>query len=195
MDAARSVLQRICLVSFSLDRQPVAGWQIGPTDVGLPDYAPLGDLFASSGDKAYFLSESVPPCPGSCKPQEAWVYGIDTKTGARLFNPVPLPGYVYDVECFGNGPGVAVCLRDLTDLKVWVIDLERGALTFTGPTDLASSAFGKPEAQTVGTHLGQTRLVATVRDQGVYGRGVARRAHLVCPGQRILQPEGLSGGR
>ena len=129
------------LVSFSLDRQPVAGWQIGPTDVGLPDYAPLGDLFASSGDKAYFLSESVPPCPGSCKPQEAWVYGIDTKTGARLFNPVPLPGYQYRVTCFGNGPGVAVCLRGLAPLTAWVIDLERGALTFTGPTDVASSAF------------------------------------------------------
>jgi hypothetical protein len=178
------------LVSFGLDRQPVAGWQIGPTAVGLPDYAPLGVLFAGSGDKAYFLSEFLDEfCEHACRPQQAWVYGIDTRTGAKLFDPVPLPGYRYAVKCFGNGPGVAVCLRHMDPSTVWVIDLERGSLTFTGPTDVGLDAFtGRPAAHPVGTHLGQTRLLATVDGQGVYGMGPHGERTWFAPGNGFFTP-------
>lgn len=178
------------LVSFGLDRQPVAGWQIGPTAAGLPDYAPMGVLFASSGDKAYFLSEFVDDdCSSGCRPQQAWVYGIDTRSGAKLFDPVPLPGYRFRAKCFGNGPGVAVCLRHMSPLTAWVIDLERGVVTFTGPTDVGFDAFpGQPEAHPLGTHLAQTRLLITVAGQGVYGVGPHAERTWFVPGSGVFTP-------
>ncbi|OBK15106.1 hypothetical protein [Mycobacterium asiaticum] len=178
------------LVPFPLDRQPVAGWQVGPTDVGLPDYAPLGELFAASGDKAYFLSQFVDNfCTTACRPQQAWVYGIDTRTGARLFDPVPLPDYSYDAECFGNGPGVAVCLKTGARLTAWVIDLVHGSLSFTGPTDVGFAALpGRPEAHPAGTHLGQTWLVAAVEGQGVFGVGSHGERTWSVPGDGFFTP-------
>lgn len=178
------------LVSFGLRRQPVAGWQVKNTDLGLPDYAPLGDLFANTGDKAYFLSQFVDlHCAANCRPQAAWVYGVDTRTGARLFDPVPLADFRYAVTCFGNGPGVAVCLKADQPLTAWVIDLDKGKVTYTGPTDLAYSArAGQPEATPIGTRAGQSRLLATVRGQGVHGVGSHAELTWFVPGNGFVAP-------
>lgn len=178
------------LISFPLTRQPVAGWQVKGTDLGLPDSAPLGDLFANTGDKAYFLSQFVDlHCAGNCRPQAAWVYGVDTRTGARLFDPVPLPNFRFAVTCFGNGPAVAVCLKADQPLTAWVIDLDKGKLTYTGPTDIAYSARGEqPEAHPIGTRAGQSRLLATVRGQGAYGVGSHAERTWFVPGNGFASP-------
>ncbi|WP_264894515.1 hypothetical protein [Mycobacterium kiyosense] len=175
------------LVSFSLDRQPVAGWQVRPTDVGLPDYAPIGNLFASDGDRAYFLSEFHDnDCGNACRPPQAWVYGIDTTTGKKLFDPVVLPRW--GVTCYGNGPGVAVCLAEIKPPTASVIDLVHGVLSFTGPTDVAVSAFPGPEAHAVGTYLGQSWLVASVNGRGVYGVGSHGERTWFVPGTGYFNP-------
>lgn len=178
------------LIGFPLNRPLTTVWQSKAAELGLPADAPLGDLFASTGDKAYFLSQFVDlHCSGRCRPQAAWVYGVDTRTGARLFNPVQLPNYQFAVTCFGNGPTTAVCLKADPPLTAWVIDLDQGKLTFTGPTDVAYSAYaGQPEAHPVGTSVGQSRLVSTVRGKGVYGMGSHTERTWFVPGNGFLSP-------
>jgi hypothetical protein len=153
------------LVSIPLDRQPVpTGWQVKAADIGLPPGTELGQPFAGSGDKAFFVTDN---CHDDCPhPVTSWVYGIDIRTGKPLFAPVQLNGY--HPECHGNGPAVAVCLRKDGDAPTtaWVIDLDRGAITFTGPTMLTSET-----ATEVGEKYGETRLVETVMYGGVYGVG------------------------
>lgn len=164
------------MVPFSLIRQPLPGWRVSAADIGLPPRVRVGDLFASSGAKAYFVATHCDDDP--CSHPMGWVYGLDTGSGRRLFPPVPMDGfYGGATDCYGNGPSVALCVtegyRQDRPQLVWVIDVERGAVTYTGPTELsAQGQFSTgPRLRAVGNDRGETRLVATVDNKGVYGVG------------------------
>lgn len=184
------------LVSFPLSRKPVPGWRLSAAEIGLPDGVGVGTLFAGIEDKAYFLSDRTDPAGAS---SSGWVYGVDTKSGKPLFPPVELPGFRgYPLgECYGNGPGVAVCLTDAnptggTPQTVWVVDLAQGRVTFTGETDLhlqGDSGADKYSVFAIGSHPGETRLVAAREGEGVYGIGPkAERTWFVPGGGEIFDP-------
>ncbi|MEZ0363583.1 hypothetical protein ACAG26_07735 [Mycobacterium sp. pUA109] len=175
------------LVGFPLGRQPIPSWKVTPDDIGLPPDVMVGDLFASSGTKAYFVTS----CRSSCADPISWVYGLDTATGARLFAPVPLPGLysAYGANCYNNGPSVGLCVTAGGDQRsVWVIDLDRGAVTFTGPTDLLYQGVpgAGPILAAVGDYRGASRLVAAVKGKGVYGIGPHAELTWFVPGGGTL---------
>lgn len=178
------------LVGFALDRQPVTTWRLTPTDLGLPPDTWIATLFASDADNAYFLAGySDPACrPTSpCANKRGWVYGIKISTGKPLFAPVELPNY-RSPECHTNGPAQAVCLAAAYAGKrgvVWVVDLDRGELTFTSPTDLSFD--GAAPLVPVGTYRGQSRLVIPVSGEGVYGVGSHGERTWFAPGSGSLR--------
>ncbi|MEE6169200.1 MULTISPECIES: hypothetical protein [unclassified Mycolicibacterium] len=168
------------LIGFSLDRTPVDGWRITSADVGLPDDVSIGKPFGSSGDRAYFLTECGSRCGGG------FVYGIDLRTGARLFPPVLLDR-PDDHTCHLNAPSAAICL---SGKRVWVVDLEHGSVTHSGDTDLQEDGIAGPNVRPVGNPRGETRLVATVPGKGVYGLGAKAELTWFVPGsgQLVLSP-------
>ncbi|WP_157896012.1 hypothetical protein [Mycobacteroides salmoniphilum] len=184
------------LISFPLSRQPVPGWRLSSADIGLPAGVEVGELFAAIGGKAYFVAKQ---CGPGCSDPRGWVYGVDTATGARLFAPVPLAGFFGTADqCYSNGPSTAVCVnldcyapfcKDLQ--RVWVVDLQNGSLSFSGPTDLHTYGSGLSEQTVVpvGNHLGETRLVAAVKGKGVYGLGPHAEFTWFLPGTgEVTQP-------
>jgi len=113
----------------------------------------------------------------------------------------------YEPACYQNGPAAAVCVT-ATDptignhLVVSVLDLDRGTTTFTGPTDFNS--FGTlhvgsslpsgshPRLIRVGNYRGESRLVASVEDKGVYGVGPHADLTWFAPGNgQVLVPNDL----
>lgn len=168
------------LIGFSLDRQPVDRWRITSADIGLPDDVSIGKPFGSSGDRAYFVAECGSRCGGG------FVYGIDLRTGARLFTPVLLDR-PDDHTCRLNGPSAAICL---TGTHVWVVDLDHGSVTHSGDTDLQQDGVTGPNVRPVGNPRGETRLVATVPGKGVYGLGAKAELTWFVPGsgQLALSP-------
>lgn len=164
------------LVPFPLTRQPVPGWRVTPAEIGLPARVHVGDMFASSGEKAYFVTTHCND--GPCSHPMGWVYGLNTGSGKPLFPPVAMDGFYGGVaDCYGNGPSEALCVtegyRTERPQLVWVIDLDHGAVTYTGQTDLAPQfdSTGGPQLRAVGNPGGETRLIATVANKGVYGVG------------------------
>lgn len=163
------------LVSFPLNRQPVPGWQLTAADMGLPPGVKLGNLFTRNGTKAYFVA--LQGCDKKCRHPTGWIYGLDVTTGARLFPPVALPEFFGD--CYGNGPAVAVCTSSVvqgTEQYVpppgaWVIDLERGALTYSGPNTLNPRLGGDTRLEPVGYKYGPTYLLAAKYGEGLHGVG------------------------
>lgn len=185
------------LIGFSLQNQPAKGWRVSAADIGLPDEIPVGKPFGSSGDRAYFLAD----CDLSCGDgYRGWVYGIDLRTGTRLFDPILLEGLHvrFDGNCHLNGEHTAVCLTDADTThgqprRVWVLDLARGQVTHTGETDLHVQGYGtEPVAEAIGNPLGQTRLVATVSGTGVYGIGATGERTWFVPGSGQLAVPELS---
>jgi hypothetical protein len=168
------------LIGFSLDRTPVDRWRITSADLGLPDDVSIGKSFGSSGDRAYFVTECGSRCGGG------FVYGVDLRTGARLFTPVLLDGSA-DHTCHLNGPSAAICL---SGKRVWVVDLERGSVTHSGDTDLQEDGVDGPIVKSVGNPRGETRLMATVPGKGVYGVGSTAELTWFVPGsgQLVLLP-------
>jgi hypothetical protein len=187
------------LVSFPLNRQLVPGWRISATAIGLPPGVGVGDVFATNGAKAYFATDCEPSCADH---PTSWVYGLDTRTGARLFAPVSLAGVVQtEPACYQNGSSVALCLTT-TDRAtgehriVSVVDLDHGVVTFTGPTDLSQVANGStPSVSPVGNYLGESRVVANVKNKGVYGVGPHAELTWFVPGdgQTFVPYQGLVG--
>jgi hypothetical protein len=94
---------------FRLDRLPVPGWRLSAADIGLPHDVPVDKPFASSGGRGYFVAH----CDIWCD-DRGWVYGVDLRTGARLFDPVELDGFRggFDGECYQSGPSTALCITD-----------------------------------------------------------------------------------
>jgi hypothetical protein len=200
---AVAVPQRV-LIGFALDRMPVPGWRVTGSDLGLPADVPLGQAISAVGDRAYFVTGCDDDCIRkrcnfTCDDSRGWLYGLDLRTGARLFKPVLLNGFRYHQwfhDCRQNGPSVAVCLnnevpRQGQSGRVWIVDLERGKLTYSGKTDLWQDNVPGPGPylQAVGNPRGQTRLVAGVAGKGIYGVGpraeltwfVPGSGHLVAP--------------
>lgn len=176
------------LVSFPLNRQPVPGWQLGPTDIGLPAGVKVGNLFARNGTKAYFVT--LEGCAASCQNPTGWVYGLDTTNGARLFAPLALPGFFgTNSDCHSNGPSVAVCTSrtegqegKLPPPGAWVIDLEHGALTYHGPNTLNPKMTGGTRLQAVGYQYGPSYLVAANPGEGLHGVGAHAELTWSLPG-------------
>jgi hypothetical protein len=175
------------LVSFPLQRQPMPGWRTTAADIGLPPGVHVGAMFASNGDQAFF---EAPDCGGECRrPDIGFVYGLNMRTGGRLFAPVPMPGFSPAGECHGNGPSVAVCFSYDSSLRprAWVVDLDRGAVTYAGLTDLPSAG-----VTDIGEYHGVTRLVDPVNRKGVYGVGSHAEHTWFVPGDGTLVPAGLA---
>ena len=173
------------LLSFPLDHQPVPGWRVTAAAIGLPPGIGVGTLFTTDRAKAYFVTDCNPNCPGD---PTSWIYGLDTRTGARLFAPVAITGFqVPNPACHANGPAVALCVTttDPTTGKhriASVLDLARGAVISTAPTDLNPWSGASPSVSLVGNYRGQSRLVANVTDSGVYGIGPDAELSWFVPG-------------
>ena len=173
------------LISFPLDREPVPAWQLSTADIGLPDQIPIGEMFAAIGDKAFFVTNrsfTRNHCGpnGECANTVGTVYAINTTTGKVVFN-LALPGFLASSDdCFTNGPSTAVCLNPHCPKagtwchgleRVWVIDLDRGEVTFTSDHPQIHDLDDDPKPYAIGNLQGETRLVATVKDKGIYGVG------------------------
>lgn len=184
------------LISFSLDHKPVPGWHLSATDIGLPPDVPVGTLFASTADSAYFITthrdeQGLSPV--------GWLYGVETSTGKVLFPPIELAGFrgYPHGECYGNGPGVALCVtggdvdRGLPKLA-WVVDLGSGQVTYTGQTDLnvqGDRGTARQSLMAVGSYRAETRLVVAREGVGVYGVGPhAEQTWFVPGGGNIFDP-------
>jgi hypothetical protein len=162
------------LLSFPLDHQPVAGWRVTAAAIGLRPGVGLGTVFATDGAKAYFVTDCNPGCADD---PTSWMYGLDTRTGARLFAPVAFKGIqVPNPACYANGPAVAVCVTTTDPVTgkhriASVFDLDRGAVISSAPTDLSMWYGSAPSVSAIGNYRGQSRLVANEIDTGVYGIG------------------------
>jgi hypothetical protein len=184
------------LVSFSLRQRPVPGWRLNAADIGLPPDVPVGTLFASTADSAYFITthrdeQGLSPV--------GWLYGVETSTGKVLFPPIELAGFrgYPHGECYGNGPGVALCVtggdvdRGLPKLA-WVVDLGSGQVTYTGQTDLnvqGDRGTARQSLMAVGSYRAETRLVVAREGVGVYGVGPhAEQTWFVPGGGNIFDP-------
>lgn len=186
------------LVGFPLNRQPVPkGWTLSTAQIGLPPQASVGSLFARNGQIAYFV---VGCSREKCGQATSWVYGVDSVTGALALPPVTLAGYQLIGECYGNGPGVALCLGEGKQPSdpgtVWIIDLGHGKVAFTGPSNLrhAGTGGGGPELRQLGAVKNESRLVAGVKGQGIYGIGAQGELTWHIPGSDVpASPEIASG--
>lgn len=185
------------LVSFPLNRQPVPGWQVSGADIGLPPGVKVGDLFSRNGTKAYFIT--LEGCEKSCHNPTGWLYGLETTTGARLFPPLALPGFFgTNSDCHSNGPAVALCTSrtegqeaHLPPPGAWVIDLDRGALTYHGSNTLNPKIIGSGiELESVGYHDGPAYLVAAHRGEGLHGVGAHAELTWFLPGSGEIQDPG-----
>lgn len=185
------------VIGFSLQKPPAQAWRVTPADIGLPDGIPVGKPFGSVGERAYFLAD----CDLSCGDgYRGWVYGIDLRTGARLFDPIMLEGLHvrFDGNCHLNGEQTAVCLTDEDSARgqprrLWVLDLARGQVTHSGETDLRINGYDtQPVVEAIGNPLGQTRLVATVSGTGVYGVGATGERTWFVPGSGQLEVPALT---
>ncbi|KRQ19781.1 hypothetical protein AOT83_23255 [Mycobacteroides sp. H001] len=185
------------LVGFPLNRQPVPkGWRLSTADIGLPPEATVGRLFARNGQIAYYL---VGCSREKCGEATSWVYGVDSATGALTFSPVTLAGYQLIGECYSNGPGVALCLAEGKQRSdpgtVWIIDLDHGKITFTGPSNLRRAGVGpEPELQEVGAVDSDSWLVAGVEAQGIYGIGAQGELTWHIPGSNIVDSPQFTSG-
>ncbi|AQA02943.1 hypothetical protein BVC93_11430 [Mycobacterium sp. MS1601] len=173
------------LIPYSLARQPIPTWHTTPTQLGLPPDRRVGELIASIADRAYFLSTSE---------NEALLTGVNLTTGAPLYPPVNIPAFTLIGRCFLNGPTTALCISEPFEPAdalnhLWIIDLTTGTITFDGPTELEPGGGrtpGRPVLQAVGNYRDDTRLVATVEDQGVHGVGERGQLTWFVPGSGIL---------
>lgn len=173
------------LIGFGLSRQPVPGWQVSAADIGLPPQVRVGNMFATLGDTAYFVTSTGCRTDDSCDGIKGWVYGLDVKTGKKVLGPIELDGFWgTSDQCHTNGPSVAVCVtrqcdpgdcaRGLKELG-WVIDLARGEITFSGEPQVHAGELVKhpeqPYLREIGNAGDETRLVAAVKGKGTYGVG------------------------
>lgn len=182
----------VILIDFDLDHQPTPGWRITGTDIGLPAdtklNAPFGaGPFSTDGNRAYFLT-SCGVEPHCADPSPGWVYGIDLRTGSSLFEPVELDGFGLTGSCYQNGPATAVChsrprRADDTQGELWLLDLERGAITHTGSTDLA---LRDTDDKLFGFNQVGEYLVLTKPGVGAHGLGADGRPSWFIPGSGTL---------
>lgn len=181
------------LLSFPLNRELVPGWQLKAPDIGLPAAVGVGEFFAGSGNTAFFITDQG--CEKKCANPVGWLYGIDMNTGRPVFPPISLPGYDSGAgHCYRNGPTAAICTTTDDGLDpggrpppgLWVVDLQRGALTFTGPNTLNPTlAQNAPALMVAGSYV-----VLALHDQGVFGIGPQGQRTWSVAGSGVLQALG-----
>ncbi|WP_135453191.1 hypothetical protein [Mycobacterium sp. DL99] len=164
------------LVAFGLDRALVPGWQVTAGSLGLPADTSIGGRpFATRGHFAYFLADCAENCTA-----KTWLFGIDTHSGEALFAPVELPDFPGSRfgTCMRNGPARALCLPygQGHDGKtgVTVVDLDRGAVSFTGDAEFDGGFDGVVATAAVGGH--PIWLAASAPGEGL--RGIGEHAEL-----------------
>lgn len=183
------------LFRYPLTRQPVPSWQLSTADIGLPPGVPIGDLFAAVGENAYFVAFDCHPTDG-CGHHVGAVYGVNTTTGAVLFT-IPMDGFRAIADsCFLNGPSTAICVTPTNRIpsqhNVWVFDLERGALSYTSDAPQVFGYGAGPLLHPIGNIRGETRLIATVKDKGIYGVGPNAELTWFLPGTgQLLEADHL----
>jgi hypothetical protein len=191
LNAARASWQPPPDAVFSspMREQPIPGWRMTVTDLGLP---PTGDsgfavsndprgprpFIGSIGTNAYFLASS-----GAPEEPQWWLVGVDVLDDRPLFNAVPLSVSARHPECFLNGPNDILCLDGLPSVLARVIDGRSGVVAYLGPTDLRLG-FGKLAVKQVGIYA-----VATTQDQGVFGIGPQAETTWFVPGDGGLAIE------
>jgi hypothetical protein len=191
------------LIGYPLDRMPVPGWRLTAAEIGVPSDVPIGQPIGTIGDHAYFFTGCDEEClqrrcDSTCDDPRGWLFGIDLRTGARLFKPVLMDGFRYSPlfrACHQNGPSMAVCVNNEFPKAgqsglLWVLDLDRGVVTYSGKTDFWQDSVPGPGPNLlpVGNPRGQTRLVASVRGKGVYGVGPRAELTWFVPGSGHLVP-------
>jgi len=186
--------------------QPVPAWRANLADLGIPA-APPGPgeqsriatntdpfeshpFIGSIDDRAYFLASS-PAIPA----QQWWLVGIDARGGRSLFPPVALDLSSAAPECLLNGPTTMLCIRDDGDTRntvqggiAWVVDVDRGAVTFTGPTDLRTYPRTLNVVQ-VGVYA-----IAESMNKGVYGVGPKAETTWFVPGDGSVDKRYIDNG-
>jgi len=141
----------------------VPGWKTSSEELGLPP-GTVPKVIGNVGNRSVFLGITGTGW---------WLVGIDVATGRRSFAPVEL-GRTDDAltfNCFVNGPTMVLCVRQDRDpskgARAWVVDTERGAKIFDGPTDLRiPPTDGHPNLEQVGDYA-----IATVNGEGAHGVG------------------------
>jgi hypothetical protein len=179
------------VLSSPMRVQPVAGWRMSTTDLGLPppvdgmepgrigtDNDPFRSrpFIGNLDDHAYFLA-STPATPGP----QWWMIGVDVRSGKRLFAPIQLGATTLPPACFLNGRANMLCINDESH-TAYVVELPSGAVTHTGPTDLRLG-YGKLAVEQVGIYA-----VAKTQDQGVYGIGPRAETTWFVPGDGLIRP-------
>lgn len=171
-------LPKQALLSSSMRQQPVPGWTVTVSELGLPPGSVVRPV-ANVGDRGIFLGITD---------EGWWLLGLDVTSGRRLFGPVRLGPEVdaTDFNCYVNGPPNVLCIRQGPDPSVpstaWVIDTNSGTKVFDGPSDLRLARVeGQPQAQQVGDYV-----IAGIDGKGMYGVGVRGDLTWFVPGSGIL---------
>lgn len=175
--SAPELPQQVLLTS-SMRQQPVRGWSLTVSELGLPpgtDIRPVGSM----EDRGVFLGISN---------DGWWLLGIDVDNGRRLFGPLRLGSAegATDFKCFVNAPPDVLCVRQMSDLAApataWVVNTSTGKLRYEGPTDVrVAAAQGRPRLEQVGNYA-----VATIEGKGMYGVGPHGEVTWFVPGNGIL---------
>lgn len=174
------------LLASPMDRQPIPGWHLSVEDLALPQsstgdavgshFAAPDDVFDPSSfvgnvdDRAYFLARSA-----EASGTRFWLVGVDVSEGTPLFPPVSLEVAEIAPRCLLNGPWTVLCVRADEDPRkpidgafAWVIDTDRGSVSYFGPTKLSAG----------GVNLGlvQVGIYSVAQDYGNGVHGVGPRA-------------------
>lgn len=178
------------MLSSPMRTQPVAGWRVNVTDLGLPgaidrtessQFGILNDplhsrpLIGYLEDHAYFLAST----PASPDPQW-WVIGLDVRSGQRLFAPVKLDATSRPPHCVLNGPTNVLCVNDDSSRTAYVVDVPSGVVSYHGTTDLRQGY--KLAVEQVGIYA-----VAETDGQGIYGIGPRAETTWFVPGKGHIQ--------
>jgi hypothetical protein len=168
------------LLTSSMRREPVPGWKTSSDELGLPP-GTVPKVLGNVGDHGYFLGITG---------RGWWLVAIDVATGRRTAAPVELglSENALAFNCFINGPTVVVCLRQDRDptrpARAWVVDMERGAMMYDGPTDLRIPPTpNHHEIRQVGNYA-----VATLSGEGTHGVGPHAELTWFVPGNGIVGP-------
>ncbi|MDT5110779.1 MAG: hypothetical protein QOK33_4513 [Mycobacterium sp.] len=169
------------LLTSSMRKQPVPGWQISAEQLGLPPGG-VPKLIGNVGDRGIFLGITGTGW---------WLAGVDVATGKRLFPAVELgrPDDALGFNCFVNGPKMVLCIREDRDpakpARAWVVDTDHGSTIFDGPTELRIPPFDNhPTVEQRGDYA-----VATVSGEGVHGVGPHAELTWFVPGGGHLSGE------
>jgi hypothetical protein len=165
------------LLTSPMRQQPVPGWKLTASQLGLPAGTKIKPL-RNVGNRGFFLGITG---------EGWWLVGIDVGDGHLLFAPVQLgpSGNAEGIDCFVNGPAMVLCLRQDRDpnarARMWAINAQDGALISDGPTDLRLlPTQDHPRMEQVGDYI-----VAEVTGEGMHGVGAHGDLTWFVPGNGV----------